>query len=619
MASHHARGNSVVSSAIQDQPRNNKSLENNIAESSNTNMSTQQQDITCGVLSTINRLRLWQIFQAKNTAPKEAIGLSSSGTSTEKRTKENDLVPPISHPTPPPYVSSSLVIVLAACCWCVAILATTHFASSSASSPSFLGEDASEEKPTVDIGRLHLDQIFRLFWVLFDQQRSMVFLFLNLAERIIELLTSVIITAAILFCIFSTVIGLIWTSLLRLHRRTSSASFHHNSKTALSHIVQNMISSPVVSNKSRNINLPNEELQHLTIANNHESSSMYYNRVGVFPQKQPVYVGLGNDEDKSSVVEADEEYNPFGMEWTAYPMASVPGRSRHAGLMLDDNTLWIYSGQSPEYTKIDAMHLIHLNTKKVENVEATGVVPRARWGHSALLVTIPGGADIPVTRDSSPILSGHKYVLVYGGEYQDRSLSDEVYLLNIDNFEWSKVQSRGDHPGHSFCHRVGLVSEGQEMLMFGGRADGTSAFTDAIYLLDLKTMNWRGMQTYGQKPSPRAYHTLSIVQNQVFVIGGSNNKYSSDNHLYILDLDSREWREIEPRNGEPWPLGRMNHTAVTIGSRIVLYGDKWGLGEKEQAVWVLDTTTEQWQCHFPKGPKVEPRYGHSATDRKSVV
>ena len=68
-------------------------------------------------------------------------------------------------------------------------------------------------------------------------------------------------------------------------------------------------------------------------------------------------------------------------------------------------------------------------------------------------------------------------MIIFGGVSQ----SNEIYLLNLDNFEWKNISCSGDIPSPRYGSSCEVF--GNNFLLIGGK-DGKKEFND-IYLLNL--------------------------------------------------------------------------------------------------------------------------------------
>ena len=77
----------------------------------------------------------------------------------------------------------------------------------------------------------------------------------------------------------------------------------------------------------------------------------------------------------------------------------------------------------------------------------------------------------------------------------------------------------------------------------------------------------------GRQPSCRNCHTATLFQSYMVIFGGKegDGRKRLVNDLHILDLERKEWLPtMEPSS--PGPDPRMGHSALLVGSRILIYG-----------------------------------------------
>ncbi len=110
----------------------------------------------------------------------------------------------------------------------------------------------------------------------------------------------------------------------------------------------------------------------------------------------------------------------------------------------------------------------------------------------------------------------------------------------------------------------------------------------------------------------------------MLIFGGSDGK-NYFNDLYVLDLEIMAW--TQPKVSGPAPSPRMSHTAMQIGTNLVIQGgfcyneDAQKLAGVKQGTQlkssylndlrILDTDTFVWSRLRVSGTPPLPRYGHS--------
>ena len=104
-------------------------------------------------------------------------------------------------------------------------------------------------------------------------------------------------------------------------------------------------------------------------------------------------------------------------------------------------------------------------------------------------------------------------------------------------------------------------------------------------------------ESNGMVPPPRWRHTASaITENQMLVWGGIGEK-TRHNDTFILSLEDETafWQDVKPEGMPPSP--RSYHTATVIGQRIWFFGGYGGHGQRRQFfedVHVLDLERNTW-------------------------
>jgi len=129
---------------------------------------------------------------------------------------------------------------------------------------------------------------------------------------------------------------------------------------------------------------------------------------------------------------------------------------------------------------------------------------------------------------------------VFGG-YNGSSLLNDLYVLNIDNLEWSNPVVRGDIPtprcGHS------SVSIGSRLFVFGGSVEDPMSnphCNNDLYVFDTESFTWTLIKSSaGTIPSPRTGHMCLPISSRLLIFGGSegvlNHKSKIHNTYYVLE------------------------------------------------------------------------------------
>lgn len=97
-------------------------------------------------------------------------------------------------------------------------------------------------------------------------------------------------------------------------------------------------------------------------------------------------------------------------------------------------------------------------------------------------------------------------------------------------WHWTKEELYGTPPvsrrGHS-CIFSSLPC--LSLIIFGG-VYGYNKFLDDVYMLDLANKIWTKIDAKGEAPTPRAWHTTNLLGTLMIVFGGllANGHYSNE-------------------------------------------------------------------------------------------
>jgi hypothetical protein len=126
--------------------------------------------------------------------------------------------------------------------------------------------------------------------------------------------------------------------------------------------------------------------------------------------------------------------------------------------------------------------------------------------------------------------------------------------------------------------------------------------------------SWEFLDSDGEVPQSRSGHTCALHKNRYLHIFGGFDGSNCFDDLYVLDLETRQWRKIDPQ-GE-LPTGRASHSAVTDEYAGVMYvfggsGSHFGYTNKRD-LCEFCFETETWRLlSNPLEDTPSARYGQS--------
>jgi len=182
--------------------------------------------------------------------------------------------------------------------------------------------------------------------------------------------------------------------------------------------------------------------------------------------------------------------------WAELPQPDVvpPARWGHTAIVYYDliivfggyivggltNDIWIYNTSTNQWSL----------------QPVTGSVPIARAYHCATLV-------------------GHD-MFILGGEGANNWTND-LHILNLDNWEWRRPETSGTVPSPKKRHSAVLVNN--SLYIWGGWCQESFGHLQTLDILNLENFEWRRVEQFGSVPSPRAGHICRLRGNLFFCLG----------------------------------------------------------------------------------------------------
>ncbi|XP_071957536.1 multiple epidermal growth factor-like domains protein 8 [Antedon mediterranea] len=166
-----------------------------------------------------------------------------------------------------------------------------------------------------------------------------------------------------------------------------------------------------------------------------------------------------------------------------------------------------------------------------------------------------------VVADAFPLgVMGHTMVVrdesmvVFGGySFQTNSNVNSLWQYNLTTSSWSKVVgNQASKPPARHFHAAAYTAD--ILYISGGIAD--SSVLNDFWAYDFKLNSWTELQAV----TPLAGHTLTVVDDELFLIGGYSPENGFLEKFFVFDIPTNEWEE-RTSQGSP-PTGLYGHSAV---------------------------------------------------------
>lgn len=220
-----------------------------------------------------------------------------------------------------------------------------------------------------------------------------------------------------------------------------------------------------------------------------------------------------------------------------------------------------------------------------------------------------------------PKISGHCSALIkekiyfFGGKLGDEDrLSNSLYVFNCLTNTLSKPKIFGDIPP-PLCD-ISATKVGTKFIYFFGGQDEDKNCTNDLYVLNIINFKFTKLKLDGRRPPTRRGHSAIHYGNTLYVFGGFSQYQEPLNDIWKLDLTylgsagfayGSEVLSLE-KDTDHWPTERGYHTAhyappktaipEGVNPMMVIYGGN-SLTEVFDEVWFFDMVVEKWQWLGP--------------------
>lgn len=347
------------------------------------------------------------------------------------------------------------------------------------------------------------------------------------------------------------------------------------------------------------------------------------------------------------------EFNTISSEWVEISAPGGPSdRYRHSGVVIGD-TMIIFGGISSKKQRFNDIHLFDLVRKTWTRLSDLPFSPCPRSFHQAVLIegamyVFGGSGDSGkltdtyrlITPEFKPLLielppdsgtwneirssgagvssrTGHicfvyrEELFVFGGTDKEGETIREMAALDLRAATWRTVPIAGDIPFGVCGAKIACMSE--SVLLCGGyfAANGAKTFISDLFHYSILESRWTRIECENIF-HPRADHSVVIMKNELYVIGGVYQKQIFGD-MYKLPLDSGVWQPIECG-----PSPRFGHTAVSSDSSIIMFGG-WDGNMLHNDLWIFQDGG--WTTVSPGKDQMwpPPLYRHASVMAKDCM
>lgn len=244
----------------------------------------------------------------------------------------------------------------------------------------------------------------------------------------------------------------------------------------------------------------------------HHSASIVNNKLVIYGG-QDITVGVFNDLWLLNI----DNINPQNEHWyNIIATGDYPGPlCRHSAVVYNEE-IYIYGGTDGDY---ENSNLYRLNLETLVWSKYQGPSPGVD-SHSAIV---------------------HNDLMIIFGGYQGGSVVNNLYIQSLSNFIWVKKELILQ-PSPRANHRA--VIHNGSMWIYGGRSS-ESYYLEELWKLNLNDWEWTLIEYTGNSPGVVSAHSACVCGGVMLVFGGVRDMLKETNEMFTYDFTSNSWALIQ--------------------------------------------------------------------------
>ena len=292
------------------------------------------------------------------------------------------------------------------------------------------------------------------------------------------------------------------------------------------------------------------------IARNGHSMNLYRNNLiiygGIIEEKGGVKIHEDllcyNIKEKKFCLEMC--MNKFGVTWRSYHISEILGQY-----------MLIYGGGDEKGNILAEPWALDLDRMRWESAKFnTDILPKRKF-HCSCQVFPPQKKyhhkfslfkvySEPGLFNTTKILVEGIYL--FGGIDENFKCSNDVLIIKRGRpLQLFKAITKGKPPTPRCECSMDFFEKLDVVIIYGGRNEYSSLgpFFNDMFFLDVETLNWINIElNYNKNFYPRGEHCSCIVENELIIFGGENDKFYLKSDLLICNLDIGESSKIIKKN-----------------------------------------------------------------------
>ncbi|KAI8341992.1 hypothetical protein BC941DRAFT_510072 [Chlamydoabsidia padenii] len=269
----------------------------------------------------------------------------------------------------------------------------------------------------------------------------------------------------------------------------------------------------------------------------------------------------------------------YHAEWNTWSkplikgLSSLPPRKQHTATSDYQGRIWMWGGVSDSTTHKESATayyslwaMIDTNTWTYTMPVAHNANPPPRIDHTATLIS----------NEEILIIGG----MIYAKNVTDPSGShsllpvsmNQIMLYNTGTGKWRNHTAGGNIPAPRSGHSAVLDRDIDSIIIFGGGThNDDQVLLNDVFVLQLENLEWSSPSIIGVPPKQRKYHQANLMDKLMLVTFGLGTNDNGYNDVHILDTSNWEWiSNYTPNPG--WLSGNINSSSGVRKNNTWIFG-----------------------------------------------
>ncbi|XP_051766506.1 F-box only protein 42 [Ctenopharyngodon idella] len=244
-----------------------------------------------------------------------------------------------------------------------------------------------------------------------------------------------------------------------------------------------------------------------------------------------------------------------------YPGTPITQRFSHSACYYDSNqSMYVFGGctQSSCNAAFNDLWRLDLNSKEWIRPLASGSYPSPK-----------AGATLVMYRDLLVLFGGWTRPSPYP-LHQPERFFDEIHTYSPSKNWWNCIVTTHGPPPMA-GHSSSVI--GSTMVVFGGSL-GARQMSNEVWLLDLEQWSWSKPAVSGPSPHPRGGQSQIVIDSEtLLILGGCGgpNALLKDAWLLHMSASSWTWQQLRVENEDHGAPELWCHPACKVGQCVVVF------------------------------------------------